>query len=199
MSLFNRLSDEGRIAMLQFNVPPLPDKRPYSLEFAARRLFLGGTPTEYKPYALVFNYIRLTDLACDEYESARRNLNIVLEGKEDFYSARLKASNHFEVCIDSLKKAICFLELIAAEPSLGEAFTNSYLFGEIKTQVVSMRNTMQHLDERIKKGQIQLGEPLCVFPKENGIDLGKHSILYNDLFEWLRQLRACSAELAKFS
>ena len=185
--------------MLQFNVPPLPDKQSYSLEFAARRLFLGGTPTEYKPYAFVFNYIRLTDLACDEYESARRNLIIVLEGRENSYGALLKASNHFEVCIDSLKRAIFFLKLIAAEPSLGEMFADSHLFGEIRTQVVAMRNTMQHLDERIKKGEIQLGEPLCLFPKENGINLGEHSILYNDLFEWLKQLRVCSAELAKSS
>jgi hypothetical protein len=64
--------------------------------------------------------------------------------------------------------------------------------------ITDMRNAIEHLENRIHRGEITSGQPLCIFPVEDRLELGKHKILFSDLAGWIREVYDCSKIIAEY-
>src|SRR3972149_1319009 len=102
-----------------------------------------------------------------------------------------RASGHFEVCIDNVKRAIEPMKALLPRGI-------KVLSRSVEVPITGMRNAIQHLENRIKKGEIADGQSLALLPSENELELGVHRIPYADLAEWLIDLHALSDRLAHY-
>ena len=159
------------------------------------RFFTGIGPSDYEAYALFMNYIRLTDITLREYEDGRKVLSDFLDSKNNSLSAHLviAASGHFEICIITLERVIKYFKKIRGYPNIPQSLKDSLprnskvLTGKVEGHVTKMRHAIEHLENQIQKGEITSGQALCVMPVEDGIELGKHKILFSDLAEWIEE------------
>src|SRR4051812_18330202 len=96
-----------------FNIPDLSNLESYSSIFFINYFLRGRGPTGHEAYGLILNYIRLTDLAVSEYEYGRRALLRYADGTKGLaIASMIRATSHFEVCIDTLKRAINLLKAV---------------------------------------------------------------------------------------
>ena len=186
-----------------FNIPALSHLSSQSISFVMERFLTDSGPQDRKAYALVMNFVRLVDLAVSEYESGRlailqlankRNGNLRL-------GPAIRSTAHFEVCIDALKRAINFLKAIRGNATVPQALkdllprTSSLISGKAEGKVTDMRDAIQHLEERIQKGEIIEGESLALQPTCDDLQLGSRNLRYIELAEWLTEAHTLSSTL----
>ena len=190
---------------LDFSIPNLAELRPRSTFFAVNRLFRGAGPQNPEAYALVVNFVRLADLAINEFELGREAILQFKASNENLALGRaIRASSHFETCISTLKRAIDHLKAIRGHrkvpPSLKYLLPRgiNVLSGDVESQVANMRHAIQHLEGRIKKGEILAGQPIILAINENDIELGAYRIRYSDLADWLKELHNLASKVSNY-
>ncbi len=174
--------------------------------FMYNRYFTGTGPSDYEAYALFMNYVRLVDILVREYEDGRKELMNFLSAKNDSLSTHMViiASGHFEICISTLKRVTTYLERIKAHPKVAQSLKDSLprnlsvLNGQSQKKITDMRHAIEHLENRIQRGEITSGQSLCIFPIADGLELGRHRIQFSDLAQWIREAHACSKIIAKY-
>lgn len=191
---------------IKYYVPNLSSLDQHSPFFMFNRYFRGAGPKNYEAYALVMNFIRLVDLAICEYENGRNVLEEFLASKNNSIVSHLPifASNHFEVCISTLKRIINYLKKLRGHPNVPRSLKNllpknsKVLSSQVENLITNMRHAIEHLENKIQYGEITFGQALCIMPVEDGIELGKYKILFRDLAEWLREVHKYSNELVQY-
>jgi hypothetical protein len=190
---------------LNFNIPDISQWKPNSTTLAAKYI-IGDRLKDHQARALITNFVRLVDLAVDEYTLGREAILEFVTDKESFRVSRvIRASSHYEVCISTVKRAIDHLKAIRSHPRVPQKLKDllprsiSVLSGPVEGQVTDMRDAVLHLEGKIKRGEIQEGEPSTLRVWENYISLGKHKILYSDLVDWLTELHSISSTLIDYS
>lgn len=190
---------------LKFDVPDLSGLRELSTLFAARRFLQRAGPTHHEAYGLTMNYIRLVDAAIREYESGRGLLSRFEETtRSTGLNLMLGACSHFEFCIDALRRSVNHLKGIRAHPDVPRSMKTllpknlEVLTGTVEGQITGMRHAIQHLEERMGKGEIVRGQPLCLIPEEDGLALGDRKIHFRDLAGWLQELHERAEALANY-
>jgi len=117
------------------------------------------------------NYIRLVDKAVYEYEMARADLIEEIEEKE--YAAKFPEggqrifgfafTDHMENCINATKRLLNIIDRI-------KGGTNSSLISKqirrltesLGKDVASVRHTIEHMDDKIHRGEIKEGKPVMI-------------------------------------
>ncbi len=61
----------------------------------------------------------------------------------------------------------------------------SVLSDNVARRVIDLRNSIEHLEERILNGKIAEGEPTTLFVKSDSIELTGIEIFYSDLADWI--------------
>ena len=187
-----------------FDAPDLSGLGELSTLFAARRIFQRAGPTHHEVYALTMNYIRLVDTAIREYENGRRMLSRFEEATSAGLNLMFRASSHFEVCIDALKRALNHLKKLRAHKDVPQSMKDLLpskllvLTGTVEGHMTTMRDAIQHLEKDILKGEIVAGQALCLMPVEDGLELGDYKIHFRDLAKWLRELHQRAEALAHY-
>ena len=108
------------------------------------------------------------------------------------------------MCIDNVKRAIAHLKELRSDPKIPQPIKAllprgiKVLSRSVEVPITGMRNAIQHLENRIKKGEIADGQSLALLPSENELELGVHRIPYANLAEWLTELHALSDRLAHY-
>jgi hypothetical protein len=72
------------------------------------------------------------------------------------------------------------------------------LAGAVEKKIRDMRNAIQHLDEKVTKGMIHKGEPVCLVPEMQGVRLGNFNISYQELASWIRELHYLAGEVTHY-
>src|SRR5436309_1771186 len=185
---------------LQYNIPDLSALRTFRVSFAAEKIF--SSDRDYETYALLMNLMRLMDLAIREYESGRRVLDeFKTRSGSIMLSPIFLASGHFEECASTLKRLINYVKVIRSHPKVPEHLKTllpgklTVLRGQVEKQITDMRDAIQHLENRIYKGEITPGDAICLEPSQHGLNLGKHKVLYADLAGWLQELHSHAEKL----
>jgi len=183
-------------------IPDLANLRNISGWYALRRFFTGAGPREWDQYALVVNFIRLVDLARDEYQNGRaRVYDFWNPEKGRALAGMARASGHFESCVSTLQRAIRYLEIIRGYPSFPKSVKDlvpdslQVLQDETKRKIRKLRNAIQHLEGEIKRGAVKKGDALFLAPGQERVELGCHYILYSDLAKWISESHECSSKL----
>lgn len=193
-----------RKILSDYDFPNLSNLQYKSILFSVNRFFRGAGPKECHAYALTMNFIRLVDLAVQEYELGRDCLQEALNNNEHIGSA-IASAGHFEVCLNALKRSINFLKAIRGSQDIPIGLKSLLprqsivLKRNVENQVNRMRNAIEHLERDIKNGEIQNGQALCVYAKKEMLELGCHCIRYEDLAKWLTELNTLSSKLALYS
>jgi len=139
------------------------------------------------------NFIRLSDKAVREYDEARGAiLAQVTEAKRSAeemikYGRQLHIiafTDHIETCINAVSRLFKLLERIKSEresPSFPRELRK--LVETCSESVKTIRNTVEHMDELIRKDEIAPGKPimLAVCQEGDGLLVSDCEMKFNDL------------------
>jgi hypothetical protein len=163
-----------------YEIPDLSDYLAANVLNAALDSVSGNAsgPREHPQLGLWQNLVRLTDKAIREYEAARENLS---EYGEFAFAGRLSpyflALDHFENSIDAVFRAGLYLEMLRKHAGFDlQPATTSQL-----AAVKKLRNAIQHTEEKLVDGEIQMGQPTVLTTRATGLELGPVTLAYLDL------------------
>ena len=157
-------------------------------KYTLRVIFHSAVPNDAVLRGLTVGYVRLVDKCTDEYRRGRSYLDKFVRSESDLRaSILLRAAGHFETCINTMKRAINYLEALRRARSGPQISKNLAVFREAN-RIRVLRDAIEHTDQDIINGAIIPGAPHVLMVKENGLALGGEEVSYQDLVRWLEQL-----------
>jgi len=147
-------------------------------------------------------YIRLLDKMLDEYLEARALIVAqIAEGQRNVeemtqngrYIYMFKFVDHMENCISSGRRILRFLDILKGNQD-GLMFSRIIKnhIGSLTTPLIDVRNTIEHMDERIQNDVIQENEPamLKIMDTQDGVMIAGQSLKFSTLSTLIRKLHA---------
>ncbi len=145
-------------------------------------------------------FIRLLDKAVDEYNEARQLVvSQIAEGqrsseemiKDGRHIYMFKFVDHMENCISSVRRILRFLDILKGNQD-GMTFSRT-IRNQIKSitaSIVDVRNTLEHMDERIQNDVIQENESviLKISDTQDGIMISSHAMKFSVLSALIKKL-----------
>jgi hypothetical protein len=148
-------------------------------------------------------YVRLVEKAVLEYQAARaKNIAFIADGLvDDMY----RAQDHFESCIQSLHRAILYLERLRSMgyqredggPFIPRPRDLEILRSLAKKAIQDMRDAAEHLDIDILNGKLSDNATVGIHLGWDKASLGTLQISYTDLARWIGQLHELAALLSR--
>ena len=148
-------------------------------------------------------YVRLVEKALLEYRSSRAMLIASLaDGTADH---QFRAQDHFESCVQSLHRAILYLERLRrlgylradGRPFIPKPRNLEVLSEGVKSQVRAMRDAAEHLDNDILDGSLPEGALVGIHLGWDKAALGILQLNYADVARWIEQLHEFAALLSR--
>jgi len=156
--------------------------------------FLGGDGKVAKEVALSRKeMVRLVDKAVREYTLARRCLLAQIGEKRGVIHI-LGFVDSMENCLNACRRLFYFFERIRGIPKVSRGIIR---FDAAK--IMSIRDTMEHMAERIEKSLIQPGQPLLLTPTKDGraVSLGQDTLQFERLAFVLKIFHKVTEQLLK--
>ncbi len=139
------------------------------------------------------NFIRLIDKALREYHEAREIIlaqiaeanrsseEMSRDGRQIYI---LTFTDYIEDCINAVRRLYTLLERFKSEKE--SPVLPRYLRRLVETKmksVVDIRNTVEHMDERVQNGEIATGQPimLAINKNEDGVVVADYEIKFKEL------------------
>jgi hypothetical protein len=148
-------------------------------------------------------FVRLVEKTILEYQSSRERLLAFLkEGIADDYC---RAQDHFETSIQSLHRAITYLDRLRGmglRQADGTAFVPrprelEVLRDDIKAKVRELRDFAEHLDQDIVGARIPPGAEIGIHLGWEKASLNGAEITYTDFVRWVGQLHHFAVLLSR--
>ncbi len=153
-------------------------------------------------------YIRLLDKSVDEYNEARELIVAqIAEGqrssaemtKDGMHIYMFKFVDHMENCISSVRRILRFLDIIKGNQD-GLTFSRTVRkhIESLTSSIVDVRNTLEHMDEKIQNDVIQENEPvmLKILDTQDGITIASQSLKFSDLSALIKKLHEIGRGIA---
>jgi hypothetical protein len=197
------MDNEAAIRRVEANMPAialetsLPSKRQLGL--------LLGVHGPHTPRGkqIADGFVRLVEKTTLEYQLSRERLLAFLErGFVDDYS---RAQDHFETSIQSLHRAIAYLDRLRGlgfQQADGTAFVPrprelEVLRDNIKKKVRNFRDFAEHIDRDIIAGRIPPGDTISIHLSWEKASLNGAEIAYTDFVRWVEQLHHFAVLLSR--
>lgn len=154
-------------------------------------------------------FVRLVDKALDEYSSSfqcmQEQINHI-ESRTNNPGAgaelyMFKFIDHMENCISSIRRSLRYLDyLIGNSDGLLVDRTIRRSIDAYKTDLIDIRNSIEHLDNDIHKGEILNKKTVMIkiSTDEKGIILGDISLSFSSLSAILKNLNELSMSFAQY-
>lgn len=156
--------------------------------------FTNGGSSDFAAAAYSRNFVRVCDLAIQEYTLAREALIEFINTPNNIMNPLFVATGHLEQCIHAMRRAIRF----ARHKNGARLPRIDVISSNVEWKIQNMRDAIEHTDERIRKQEIQQGEFLMLAVKSDSIELDGKEISYTELAEWLKQLHDLSEVIATY-
>jgi hypothetical protein len=153
-------------------------------------------------------FIRLLDKAVDEYNKARELIVAqIAEGqrsseemtKDGRHIYMFKFVNHMENCTSSVRRILRFLDILKGKQD-GLAFSRTVRkhIESLTSSIVDVRDTIEHMDERIQNDIFQSNEPvmLKISDTQDGIMIAAHSLKFSVLSTLIKKLHELGQSMA---
>lgn len=135
-------------------------------------------PTVHPYFSMWMNLVRLTDLSIRQYEGARQSLDDYRTGaRSGRVSPLYDAINLFEEVVVAAHRAVLNSDGL-------QTVTKRKLkvpTARQKRLLRLARNHVQHMDEKLVKGQVKAGELHLIAPLAHSIEVGSVRLPYRDL------------------
>jgi hypothetical protein len=172
----------------------LPVAANYTLNIA----FRGAGRADRTLQSYLTNYIRATDRALQSYNFGRAKL-IEFVASTNGILVYLEALSEFEIAITYARRALRFFEKLRSHPN-GPDIERvvARVMASYERRATPVRDAVEHLDERITRGEIAEGQPtaLSVSPDGERLEVADVAISFNDLALLLGKLHEVSLQLA---
>jgi hypothetical protein len=174
--------------------------RRVTLNYILNAVFSGVGAKDDKARIFVQSYLRLIDKALEEYELSRTSFAIFVSDKTNTsFGSLFRAIGHMENCLYSLARAIRFAGAMADHPEMATHVSSlSVLQKGVRTRIEKIRNSIEHMDERVRNMKIKVGDLSALWLGEDHLELESTRINYSELAGWLTELHALAEELAKY-
>ncbi|MEO8343980.1 MAG: hypothetical protein ABI536_09160 [Gallionella sp.] len=196
---------DTKVARVPLEAPKrssLPDLsgifRRVTLNYMLNAVFSGAGAKDDKARMFVQSYIRLIDKTLEEYELSRTNFEVFVTDKTNrSFGSLFRAIGHMENCLYSLARAIRFAGAMADHPEMAKHVSSlSVLQKRVRTRFEKIRNSIEHMDERVRNMKVKVGDLSVLWLGEEHLELESRRINYSELATWLTELHALSEELA---
>jgi hypothetical protein len=179
-------------------MPDLSSLHPKLILLHSLNRILGGGPRDQKTAELVMNFVRLVDKTVTSYGSARQDLEAFRQDRQSL-SSLMSATSHLETCLSAYARAVRLVNGLAkVAPSSIPTSAGVPRYDKGKPYV-ALRNSIQHLDERIEKGRIDSVEsPLCLVLANDRIRLAGLEYPYAEFANRIREQHALAGSIAHY-
>lgn len=164
--------------------------------------FRGGGPADVRSRRHHTHFIRVVDLAVEEYEVARRSQEY---SDTNLSAARIDAAfhaiSHLELSVVTARRALAALEAIASDPGSPEIDRlQRRLIRSLEKEVKDVRDFIVHTDEKIRAGLIKEGESHALRIERGGstASIGQHRLSLSEFSSLLEKLHELASSLARF-
>jgi hypothetical protein len=144
------------------------------------------------------NFIRLVDKALGEYHEARESILNQIADTNRIYMPEF--TDHIETCINAVARLYKLLDRIKSEPESLTFPREIRRLVETQTQPIKdMRNAVEHMDERIQKGEIAPGQPIMLALNGNndGVVISDCEIKFQELAMVLKRMHEIAQYILK--
>lgn len=166
--------------------------------------FLGVTaPAQPKGRQIVDGLIRLSDKSVCEYQACREALLVFLrQGNPDLLH---RAQDHFESCVQSLHRAMNYLERLRAlgyrtgdgQPLVARPRDLEVLRDAVRSKVRVFRDLLEHLENDIVADQVPPDSAAQLHLGWERATLECASLSYCDIVRWCTAMHELVAPLAQ--
>jgi hypothetical protein len=145
------------------------------------------------------NYVRLVDKAIREYAAARAAIQLQMaesrrdaaemtEGRVLYMPAFV---DHFVTCINAMHRAVRLLDRLAQEGQPLDRESRK-LIAACARDVTKIRDTLEHIDERVQHDEIGPGEPvtLGLATTDDAAVLAQFTVRFSDVAVALRRMHS---------
>jgi hypothetical protein len=172
-----------------------------SLNFLLNRVFGGGGSSDAKSYAFAMNFVRIVDILLLDYEKVRIELVRYINSPNHVISPLLIATGSCEALIGTALRAIKIARRMRSDrnaPANAPVIQRriSVLADSIADRIGGMRDAIQHIDGQIAGNTWSPGDAVCLFLKNDRMELAGQHILYSEMADWVLQLHALSNQVA---
>jgi hypothetical protein len=157
-------------------------------------------------------YVHLIDKAIDEYQESRNLVIAAIDEpqrsiedieKNGRYIYEWKFVDHMENCISTLNRILrLFNHLKGNQDNLtfSQETRKRIEYLTKSTSIVRVRNTLEHIDERIRNDIIQENETLMltIADSQDGIMIGSESLKFSDISILIRKLHSLGQQMAQW-
>ena len=157
-------------------------------------IFVNCGRSDYAAASYSKIFIRLCDLAIQEYNLARESLISHVSSPNMVMSHLFVATGHLEQCINAMRRALRF----ARHQNGLKLPRTEVISSRVENRIINLRGAIEHTDERIRDKVIQEGEFFMLAVKSNAIELDGKEILFSELAEWLKQLQELAEKVATY-
>jgi hypothetical protein len=150
--------------------------------------------------AYVHNLIHATDKAIREYNAGRATL-LEYAGSRDRAALLIEGLGRFETCINSAKRALRFVDRLAAHP-VGPEVDRAvrHLLESYGHCLTPLRDAIEHMDNFVVSGELPPGANQILGVDHDGryLEIADHRLPFHDLANLLRRLHSLASECARF-
>jgi len=162
--------------------------------------FNDAGPRGFHPAIFLRSYVRIVDKALEDYELCRSAFDeYVHRVSNNTLSPLFRAIGHMENCLNSIERALRFVarmgedtELAGIVPALSVMRTSN------RRRLSTLRNAVEHLDERVINNKICEGDFTTLWMDEDHMKLQEVRVGYQEFGGWLTELHTLAITLAKF-
>ena len=179
----------------------------------------GPVSRSYHVYALAGTYVRLIEVALQEYRLGCLRLREFWDTQESFNITAINRSiSHFETCVTSMHRAINSYKRLRHKKDPLSVHLNhekpAFATDKIAGHLRELRRQIHHLDEHLVKGKIEGGQPFALIadgPERNDpanpgntlktldrLVIGSKELLFTDLVAWLGEMCREAQKIAMF-
>ncbi len=158
-----------------------------------RMLFHSAESSNPKTRALRFGYLRLVDKCTYEYRNGRASLQEYVKSHE--IGTLLRTASHFESCINSMKRAVNYLNALRKDQD-GPTISKNISVLKNEKRIRKIRDSIEHTDKDILKQIISPGEPHVLMVTDEGLSLGGEKICWHEIAKWIEQLHVEAHKVA---
>lgn len=177
------------------NMPDLSDLDDKNILGIANKILTGDIAKEYKSKAFIINFVRITDQTIREYRDARIAFLEYINNQPSMYISPLfEAIGHFETLLIGLRRASLLIRRMKRNEETSR-IVNEQVNKDVDNRIENIRHAIEHLDEKLAKGEINEGDPWFLIPQNDYIHLYEHKVSYQEIAEYIRTLHSIAQKI----
>lgn len=150
--------------------------------------------------SFLHNFLMVTDKALSEYNAARELL-IQYVASANKTILLIEALGRFETCINSIRRGLQYVDRMAGHPqSIDINRTLRRFLKSYGSNIISVRNSIEHIDKDILSGETPRGIPraLIITRDGQGLEIASHRLSFTEVSAILRKLHSLATDLSRY-